>query len=388
MRKYKPRWLALIAIHLTQCIWVSQAIAGPREQCYRLHNRLIGVPPTTEALEACTANIAAGRSDEAALQITQNEFFLSDTLRAVFTPWTTKTGEMLLPLNDFIATGIGLARDDQDFRLLLTGDIVYTCEGQEGLPAFALNNNSHYEGCSNNVPLDTALTPKKQSELDPRLAGKESVPAGMLTTRGFAATYYLAGTNRAATRMLLLNFLCEDINAFHDTSISDYRVRQDIERVPGGSTKTYVNECKGCHAGMDPLTGAFAHADFENGMLVYDESKIAAKFFRAANTFPDGYRTVDDSWLNLWNSNSNARVNWGSAAGTVMSGQGMRSLGEMFANSEQFSQCMARHAVKRTCLTEADLKSPRIKTLAQAFQNSGYKIKSLFAQAALGCMGE
>ncbi len=382
------RWLCYAAIPAIVLVWASHALAGPREQCYRMYNRIVGVPPNTDELNSCAASISAGRTEDAALQITEHEFFLSDTLRAVFTPWTNKTGEVLFPLSDFTATAIGLARDNQDFRLLLTGDIVYSCEGQTGLPAPALNSNTHYEACSKSVPLKSALTPKKQSEIDPQLANKQNVPAGILTTRGFASTYYLAGTNRAATRMMLLNFLCEDINSFHDTSVADYRVRQDVERVPGGSTKTYVNECKGCHAGMDGLSGAFAHADFDGGALVYDETKIPNKYFRGQNTFPEGYRTTDDSWLNLWNRNGNARVNWGAEAGTIISGAGIRSLGEMFANTEQFSQCMAQHAVKRVCLTEADLRSERIKTLARSFRDNGYKLKALFAKAAQGCMGE
>jgi hypothetical protein len=367
-------------------------LAGVEEQCYRMHNRVTGVPPTAEALAACVSLVKAGKAEQAALKMTDHGLFYNDTLRYMFSPWTNEDQKKLVDLDDFSATAIGMARDDVDWRQLLQGDIQYTCENSPNtaLPPFALENNNHYATCGATEDLKIALVKKEQSVLNPLLADHPSVPAGVYTTRGFASAYYDAGTNRAATRFTLLNFLCEDIDSFHDTSIADFRVRQDIDRVPGGSSKTFVNECKGCHAGMDPLTGAFAYLDWNatEGLLVFTPDEVVAKYFVNNATFPDGFVTTDDEWLNLWNRGANARVGWGAKEGTILKGSGPKSLGKMYAGTEQFPKCMAKTVYRTVCLKDLPLKEKIISDLSAGFVKSGYKMKSLVAKAAVSCMGE
>ena len=40
------------------------------------------------------------------------------------------------------------------------------------------------------------------------------------------------------------------------------RIRQDVSRSPGGDARVFLNNCIGCHSGMDPMAQAFAYYNF------------------------------------------------------------------------------------------------------------------------------
>src|SRR6185436_5284243 len=88
--------------------------------------------------------------------------------------------------------------------------------------------------------------------------------AGAITTRAAAQAFFIAGTNRAMFRFTLINHLCVDMEQVHDTSIVPDRIRQDVSRSPGGDSRVFLNNCIGCHAGMDPLAQAFAYYNFNS----------------------------------------------------------------------------------------------------------------------------
>ncbi len=164
-----------------------------------------------------------------------------------------------------------------------------------------------------------------------------------------------------------------------DAAVPDGRVRRDVDRAPTGNAKVYLTSCKGCHAGMDGLAGAFAFFDFNNNALTYNATQVAGKINRTTN-YPDGYRTTDDSWVNLWMSGANARLGWKpDAAG----GKGANSLGRALASTRQFSACMAKRAFKLGCMREP-LKADEadVSALADAFERGGYNMKSLIEDAA------
>jgi hypothetical protein len=48
-------------------------------------------------------------------------------------------------LNDYIATMIGMVRDEVDFRELLYGDILYVGSASPGCRPTQTDNNNHYE---------------------------------------------------------------------------------------------------------------------------------------------------------------------------------------------------------------------------------------------------
>jgi len=71
--------------------------------------------------------------------------------------------------------------------------------------------------------------------------------AGILTTRGYAQAFLVAGTNRAAIRFATLNFLCKDMEDLRDLTAHPDRIRQDVSRSPGGDSNIFLTDCLTCH---------------------------------------------------------------------------------------------------------------------------------------------
>jgi hypothetical protein len=86
--------------------------------------------------------------------------------------------------------------------------------------------------------------------------------AGVMTTRAAARAFFIDGTNRAMFRFTMLNHFCNDMEQVLDTTRSPDRIRQDVSRSPGGDSRVFLNNCVGCHSGMDPLAQAFAYYDY------------------------------------------------------------------------------------------------------------------------------
>ena len=121
------------------------AVAGPREQAKRMHDRIAGVPPTEAVLTQMAADISAGNPIAAAYKAMDNSAFYNITLKNFVAPWTNEDQSVFVPLNDYTATVIGMIRDDLDFRQVLYGDILYVGAGNLGLPPYAVNDNAHYQ---------------------------------------------------------------------------------------------------------------------------------------------------------------------------------------------------------------------------------------------------
>ena len=139
--------------------------------------------------------------------------------------------------------------------------------------------------------------------------------AGAITTRAAAQAFFIAGTNRAMFRFTLINHLCMDMEQVHDTSVIPDRIRQDVSRSPGGDSRVFLNNCIGCHAGMDPLAQAFAFYNYDDvaGTIQYTAPTVQHKYFHNNTTFPDGFVTPDDAWNNHWRQGQNAVIGWSSA---------------------------------------------------------------------------
>ncbi len=110
------RVTALVAL----VAFAALANAGPREQAKRMHDRIAGVPPTAAVLGAMETEIAAGRTQAAALIAMDNPSFYSVTLKNLVTPWTNREQTVFAPLNDYTATVIGMVRDDVPFNEVLS----------------------------------------------------------------------------------------------------------------------------------------------------------------------------------------------------------------------------------------------------------------------------
>ena len=304
------------AIFILGIASISVSFAGPREQAKRMHDRLAGVPPTEEDLTTMAGLIAQQTLESrlAAADIAMAKpSFINTTVRDWATPWSNRDASVYRDLNDTTATVMGFVRDDVPFDQILSADRVYIGSAAATNEAYAVDNNDHYVDLQNrrrDFSDPAILVSTTQSSLNDQLSAGQT--AGIMTTRGFAEAFLIAGTNRAALNATTLHFMCMGIDGFRDKAAYPDRIRQDVARSPGGDSKIFMNDCLTCHAGMDALAGAFAFYDFDEELerLVYTDGVVQPKYLQAAGTFPTGYVTRGDSWVNYWRAGTNSWVGW------------------------------------------------------------------------------
>jgi len=387
-RLWTPAVVAALSLAL-----VSPALhAGPREQAKRIHDRLTGVPPAAGVLDSMAASIEAGDPVGAAYMAMDNPAFYNTTVRDLAAPWTNRERSVYVDLNDTIATVIGIVRDDLPFDQLLYEDIVYVGSAAATALPYSQTNNDHYLDLQlNRVDLsDPAnLVQARQSELPNTPVGANEA-AGIMTTRGFAQAFLVAGTNRAALRFATLNHLCMDMEDFRDIAAHPDKIRQDVSRSPGGDSSIFLNDCLSCHAGLDGLAGGFAYYDFseDTEQLVYTGGAVQPKYLNDAGVFPYGFETTDDSWINYWRSGQNAFVGWQAPGGGE--GTGAKSLGQELAMTRQFAVCQVENVFEKVCHRSpngpADLAA--VEGIATSFENNNRSLQRVFAETAVHCMGQ
>jgi hypothetical protein len=360
---------------------LTSAWAGPREQAHRLHNRLTGVPPTMAVLSQMENLIQSGNAQAAAEIAMQNPRFYDVTVKNWAKDWTNEAQTNRVPLNDFVATVIGLIRDDMSFDQVLYGDHLYV-SNDGGAPAYDIENNDHYAYLENNrVSLAQTLQRAVQSQVT-------GIPdtAGVITTRASGEAFFEAGTNRAMTRFTFMNFLCKDFEALHDITVPDVYVRRDVDRAPGGDSRQFKNKCVGCHAGQDALGGAFAYFDWDGDKVTYTPNQVVPKV-NANVLFSDGHQVTDDSWTNLWATGQNAVIGWrGNHSGT-----GAKSFGRYLASTQQFSRCMAEKVFKLVCVKDPSSATEiaALDSYAAEFEENGeYNMKDLISKTSTLCLGQ
>jgi len=394
--------VAVLAISM-----MSPAQAGFREQAKRMHDRLAGVPPSDEVLLTMENMLAAGNDRDAAFEAMKNKNFYNVTLKNFAAPWTNRDRSVFVPLNDYIATVIGMIRDDIPFNTLLSANLTYV--GNTG-PAPSRNNNDHYaqlERDNVDLSLRANLDGVAQSSIQQIPA---AATAGVITSRAASKAFFIAGTNRAMFRFTMVNHMCNDMEQLHDPKLPPDRIRQDVSRSPGGDSRLFLNNCVGCHTGMDPMAQAFAYynyvpvGDTEAGALVYSATGpgpggvVQDKYFNNDLNFPQGYRTPDDRWDNYWRGEwlvDEQRFRTGQNNYLGFSnqlpgfGNGAKSLGEEIGNSQAFASCQVKKVFRTVCLREPDLPDQgMVGTLTTEFMTSlNYSMKEVFAQTAAYCKG-
>jgi len=372
----------IICILISLFLVLETAQASSRDQAYRMHNRIAGVPPSAQVLSQMAALIDQGRAEDAAKIAIENPYFYNLSLKKWISSWTNEDENDDVSLNDFTATLLGIIRDEVPFDRALYDDILYIGPTGNGVPTYSPDNNAHY------IALEDQRVDLKANLQKRTLTGVTGIgeAAGVMGTRAFGEAFYTDGTNRRALRFTFTNFLCNDFEALSDTTRADHRVRQDVDRSPGGDSNVYRNKCAGCHAGMDGLAGAYAFYDFQDGRTVYQSGEVQSKYFNNKDTFPDGYKTQGDDWINLWITGQNKAVGWNGES----SGNGAKSLGKMLASTEAFPNCMAKRVFTKLCLHEpkSDDEISHVKSLASEFKNSSYNMKNLFTKTAVKCMGD
>jgi hypothetical protein len=338
------------------------------------------------------AQIAGGDPIAAALQAMADPLFYSSTLKSFVTAWTNTEQTVFADLNDYTATVIGIVRDDVPFGEVLSADLVYTAAPGVVASDYSHSDNAHYEQIERSrVDLSdpARFVARTQSSLPGSMLGPGDT-AGVLTTRAAGEAFLVAGTNRRMWRFVAVNFMCRDLEELNDITRSASRIRQDITRSPGGDSRIFHNTCVGCHAGMDPLAGAFAYFDFDEdlGRVVFTRGQVQPKFLINANTFPGGFVTVDDRWDNFWREGPNAVLGWGGSA-TGGGGNGPKSMGAEVAASRAFSECQVAKVFERVCLRPPGSPSDRaeVQRIADVFEAQAYSLKRVFAETAAFCMG-
>jgi hypothetical protein len=360
------------------------------DQATRIYNRIAGVPPSAAQLTQMTATDAVS----AALVATNDPAFYNNTIRNLAAPWTNRDQSVFVPLNDYTATVIGMVKDNVPFNTLLSADLVYIGDSASGVPAYSAANNAMYLALdSNNVDLSVHLVASTQS-------AQSGIPAaataGVMTTRGGASAFFINGTNRAMFRFTMLNHLCNDLQLVMDTTRPPDRIRQDVTRSPGGVSTLFLNNCIGCHSGMDPMAQAFAYYNFTGtdatmtdtvGTIVYTAGQVQPKYSINNTNFPQGFVTMDDSWNNRWRSGPNYILGW--SATLPGSGNGAKSLGQELESSATFASCQVTRVFKDVCLrapnTTADF--TQINSMISSFQSHNYSLRQVFAEGAAYCMG-
>jgi len=379
----------------------SPANAGDSEKAKRIHDRIAGVPPTAGVLAEMISALQGTNPECSTFTLTgvdagaecaayiamKNVNFYNVTLKNFAAPWTNRDQSVFVPLNDYIATVIGMIRDDVPFNELLSRDITYV--GSPGLVSTspAANNNDHYQQLEdNNINLRDGLIVELQSVVNNI---PSTATAGVLTSRAASEAFFIAGTNRAMFRFTMLNHFCNDMEQLHDPALSPDRIRQDVSRSPGGDSRLFLNNCIGCHTGMDPMAQAFAYYNYDEttGALQFTDGVVQDKYYNNDLNFPPGYRTPDDHWDNYWRSGQNSYLFIDSTG--PGSGDGAKSLGAELGSSHAFAACQVKKVFKAVCLREPDLPdTTKVDQIIATFRGNGHRMKQVFADTAVHCMGQ
>jgi hypothetical protein len=113
---------------------------------------------------------------------------------------------------------------------------------------------------------------------------------------------------------------------------------------------------------------------------------VQQKYGINTGNFPQGYVTVDDSWINFWRVGPNSNLGFRAGGG---SGNGAQSLGVEIENSRAFSECQVTKVFTRVCQhppTSTD-EFAEMQTIANDFEAQNYSMKRVFAETAAYCMG-
>ena len=370
---------------------LASAATLNKDQAKRMYDRIAGVT----ASDATLTSMVGMDATQAALNIvTKDPAFYNNTIRNLAMPLTNHDQTVFAPLNDYVATVVGMVRDDVPFNTLLSADLVYIADSASGVPSYSPSNNAMYDAMdAQGVDLKAHLVSSAQSALTGVPA---AATAGVLTTRAAAAAFFINGTNRAMFRFTMMNHLCSDLQTIMDTTRPPDRIRQDVTRSPGGDSSLFLNNCIGCHSGMDPMAQAFAYYNFSNidptttdttGQIVYTAGQVQPKYFINNNNFPFGYVTPDDHWDNRFRAGVNSLLGWDPTQ--TGSGQGAKSLGQELGGSQAFAGCQVTRVFKYVCLRAPSNAADRtqVATMIASFKSSNYSLRQVFADAAVYCMG-
>jgi hypothetical protein len=353
------------------------AVTPEERYSAQLFSHLAGapVPMTDPRFRRVVGLIGKGNFMEAAKVVMNEQNFLKVRIRNFSLPFINKDKRPKDTLTDLQALIIGVTRDELDARTILTGDIAYVGYPNLGLPASSRKDNDHYMEFENrdlDFEKDLVRVDKQWPDLKER--------SGAFTTRAWAAAYYDAGTNRLAMKYAIDAFMCQEQHSYKIRGLPDYHVRRDVDRAQGGDPWQYHNDCRGCHAAMDGLDGAFAHLDFLNGELTFKTDGVVDKVNKNSYYYPEGYITTDDSWVNLLENHPTVDFGWRGPK----TGMGVGAFAKLIADSKGFSRCMVQKTFLEVCGRTIQEGAPQaLDAIAMDFEQNGYVLKDLFSKIAI-----
>lgn len=390
----------------------NSPITAAREKALSIYKRLNGVsaPIDSPILKQMEPLIVAGNIAGAARLATAERGFLNVVVKDFAAKMSTREETVAAPFSDFVATVVGVTKDNVDARQLLTGNFTY--RGIAGLAnvraaevADILSSNNHYADIeSQGLDLRTSLARSDTQKLvnTTGAAVDNPEPAGLITTRAFMEAHATAGTNRRIIEYTFREFLCVPMTDFADATGSDAMVGRDVDRFPGGSNEKFQVTCKACHSNHDPLRPAVARFDFADNIVKHalvlpngtganqmrqSPVGISSKMNQNATVFPEGYAVNDSTWVNQ--ANRGANIDFFGWRGW-QTGNGVNQFGSMISSAEAFSRCMAKRVYQSVCKRDpASFESPMIRQAALNFESSNYNLRTLFEEivARPECLG-
>ena len=367
----------------------AQTISANRQRASQLFTNITGKfasidDPKVVQMEAL---LTSGRSEREAAKIATADSNFVDIRMLNFGRklWSTTESYDAITNNDFIATTVGVARDNVDVRELLTGNYYYEYDIsnlndqeqgrfgtviREGQP-----NNAHYESA---IRLGYSAT-EKLIRTTPHMVfrGVTNPDAGgLLSTRAFVVEHATGGTNRRLVEYTFRSFMCVEMQDWMDATRPDDRVGRDVDRFAGGSTERYQTTCKGCHAQMDAFRPAFAFVGVNSRTpTVSTDGRVTRSLANNATIFPQGYPVNDAKWKNYATSAVNSdRFGW---RGSVTEGEGLKAFGILIGNSRGFSRCMVRRMFAEICKRDPSaFEENAVRTMADQFEAT-YKFRDL-----------
>ncbi len=322
------------------------------------------VPLCDDRLKRMEIYIRSGRVDKAADVAISDPLFYNVRVRDMAAKICTRDATLRTDINDCIATIVGATRDGLDIAEMITGNFYYMIDvnkvgvsrrnsiNRNNVVNDMLRSNRHYEQIKN-FQLSMFHVLKRVDgqqivDLSDQSRARPAVdPAGIITSRAYMMAHAVAGTNRRLVEKTFQNFLCAPITEWADNTVSDRFVGRDVDRAPGADPQKYHITCKGCHAPMDSMRGAFARVNFDNNFYQYSLTSIQGKMNRARDTTPDLFFLVtDDSFDSqaIYGANS-ARFGFRG----FTRGQGMNQYAQMLAESDAYGKCMVTQAFRTAC---------------------------------------
>lgn len=261
----------------------------------KIYERTTGVKISLKdpILEQMAKEIKDNKFIEAAKIATNTSAFTNVRARNFALRLSNKSNSVVTEFNDMAALIVGIIRDDQDFREIMTSRQQYQlntatfyknnlelmtrnplADADERLldlhtglekintpPAIGLAVN---EGKVVTIKASTSSQLEKNIKISEEGMSSRELPdpAGVLTTNFFARSQYSGGSNRRGIEFVVKNFLCSSMPEIGNPNASDAYVGRDVDRFVGGSNQNYVNNCKSCHTVMDAMRGAFAKVDY------------------------------------------------------------------------------------------------------------------------------